>query len=128
MKKLFIFSLLLLLLAGCAITKSAPWHQSTLYFGLSQQDGSIISQQQWQHFVDAEISPRFPDGFTVLNGDGQWKDNQGKIAKEPSRVVIILHPALKEYTVKISELRQFYKQRYHQQSVLLTTQAASVEF
>lgn len=128
MKRRFILPLLLLILAGCATTQAPQWHQSTLYFGLSRQDGSSISPQQWQNFVDTEITSRFPDGFTVLQGNGQWRNTHGTVTQEASRVVIILHPASTDASQKIDQLRQRYKEQFMQQSVLQTTMPAAVAF
>ncbi len=44
--------------------------RTELYFGLSMQqaDGrdAEISEQQWQAFLDTCVTPRFPDGLTVM--------------------------------------------------------------
>jgi hypothetical protein len=50
---------------------SAPFLRTELYFGSSKPDGSVITLEQFQHFLDQEITPRFPDGLTLLTGLGQ---------------------------------------------------------
>src|SRR5438105_1109550 len=88
--------LMLVLLGGC---RAAPgqdhallMQRTELFFGLSVPDGGQISEQAWQTFVDETISPRFPDGFTVIDGVGQWRESSGKIARERSKILLVLHP------------------------------------
>ena len=38
--------------------------QTTLYFGLSRPAGKDITAQEWQQFVDRDVTPRFRDGLT----------------------------------------------------------------
>ena len=42
--------------------------------------------------VDKEVTPDFPDGLTVQNGRGQWRDAHGRIEKERSYELILLYP------------------------------------
>lgn len=45
-----------------------PWIRTELSFGTTLPDGSEMTDEQWGDFLDAEITPRFPDGLTVLEG------------------------------------------------------------
>ena len=40
-----------------------------------------------------QLRPRFPDGLTVLDARGQWRDSQGAIKTERSKLLVILAPA-----------------------------------
>ena len=55
--------------------------QTTLYFGLSRPAGKDITAQEWQQFVDRDVTPRFRDGLTVFDARGQWLGNDGKVAR-----------------------------------------------
>ena len=44
--------------------------QTTLWFGLNRPHGAPISAAEWQNFVDKEVTPRFSDGLSVIEGDG----------------------------------------------------------
>ncbi len=50
--------------------------QTTLYFGLSRPAGKDITAQEWQQFVDRDVTPRFRDGLTVFDARGQWLRQQ----------------------------------------------------
>jgi hypothetical protein len=106
----------------------APWAQTQLFFGLSRPGGEPISPEEWQRFVDEEIARRFPGGFTVLDGVGQWRDRSGSISRERAKVVVLLHEAGREVDALIDEVRKLYCARFAQQSVLRADQPAAVSF
>lgn len=37
-----------------------------LYFGMRKPDATLVTEAESQAFVDSVITPRFPDGLTVL--------------------------------------------------------------
>lgn len=97
-----------------------PFIRTELFFGTQKPDGSEVTAKQWKKFLNNEITPRFPDGLTVLTGSGQFRDSSGEIIKETSRVLILLYPVetQAESSVKIEQIREAYKQAFQQQSVL----------
>ena len=60
-----------------------------LYFGLTKPGGEIISELEWQQFVNVVITPRFREGLTVLNGSGQFLSSGVLLAN--SQIVILIH-------------------------------------
>lgn len=99
-----------------------------LYFGTTQKDGSTVSDAAWGSFLDEEVTPRFPDGLTVLRGYGQWRNSSGEIAKEGSIVLVILYFPSDETEVKIEDIRAAYKDRFDQESVMRVDSANCVSF
>jgi Protein of unknown function (DUF3574) len=50
-----------------------------------------VSDAVWKDFLDREITPRFPDGLTVFEALGQWRDPaRGIVTRERSKVVLIV--------------------------------------
>ena len=49
--------------------------RTELFFGLSRPNGSDVTEEEFQHFIDTKVTPRFPDGLTLLSGKGQFKDS-----------------------------------------------------
>src|ERR1051325_10759712 len=47
--------------------------RTEMIFGLGRRGGADVSDAQWRDFVDHEITPRFPDGLSILNARGQWR-------------------------------------------------------
>lgn len=78
--------------------------------------GGSVGASQWRDFMEQEVTPRFPYGLTVLEGYGQWMAPGGRIAKENSRVLLIWHGF--DQGAKIDAIRDAYKERFHQQSVM----------
>jgi hypothetical protein len=105
-----------------------PYIRSELYFGTTLPEGTATTSDDWQHFLDTQITPRFPDGLTVLTGYGQWRNSQGVITKEGSILLIILYPVetAQESSTKLEEIRELYKEQFHQESVLRADDALPV--
>ena len=101
--------------------------QDTLYFGMSKKDG-VVTDAEWQSFVDEAITPRFPDGLTVFDARGQWRGADGAIGRERSKALLIVHAPGPESTRKIDEIIAEYKKRFQQESVLFTRQPISARF
>jgi hypothetical protein len=60
-------------------TAARPLARLELLFGSTRKDLTPIGEEEWAAFVAAEITPRFPDGLTILTGYGQWRDATGTI-------------------------------------------------
>lgn len=109
--------------------KTETWRRTELFFGCSKPDGSTISEKQFQQFVSAEITPRFPSGLTVMPSRGQYLDASGTIIKERSMQIILFYPAnMRDANRRIEEIRTAYKQAYQQESVLRVDTVAQVSF
>ena len=94
--------------------------RTELFFGTSKPDGTVVSDEEWGRFLDQEITPRFPDGLTVLTGYGQFRNAAGTIIRERSFVLILLYPSetRRNAGAKIEQIRTAYKARFQQESVL----------
>ncbi len=102
--------------------------QTTLYFGLSRPAGADITATEWQHFIDSDVTPRFRDGLTVFDAKGQWLGNDGKLAREQSKALMLIHGKDKESESKIETLRGIYKSRFKQDSVMRVDLPVCVQF
>ena len=96
------------------------FYRTELYFGRDKPTGGKVTAEEWDKFLETEVTPRFPDGFTVLEGYGQYRDSGGKIVREGSLVLVLFYPKKQRAAVdlKIEELRAKYKQIFNQESVL----------
>ena len=104
------------------------WTRTELYMGLSRPDGSVIGEADFRGFVDREVTPRFPDGLTLLAGAGQWRGADGTIVKEDSRVLVLLHPGTAELDRALDAVRSAYVEQFDQESVLRVDGASCVSF
>jgi hypothetical protein len=100
-----------------------------LLFGRKIGDRIAVSEVQWGSFVDREITPRFPDGLTVLSAAGQWRDQaRNRIIHEPSKLVEIVLPGNADDFDKLAAIADAYKRRFRQQSVATIVRDACVSF
>lgn len=102
--------------------------QTTLYFGLSRPAGKDITGQEWQQFVDRDVTPRFRDGLTVFDARGQWLGNDGTVAREQSKALMLIHGKDGGSEEGIEALRNLYKSRFAQESVMRVDQPVCVHF
>ncbi|CAN7153710.1 DUF3574 domain-containing protein [Phenylobacterium sp. LjRoot225] len=124
-------------LAACATTKPEPpacpdgqlrLRTAQLFFGRNIDEKPAVSEADFGKFVDEELTPRFPDGLTILDGGGQWRGPENKLIRESSKIVLIVLPAKGDVNKRIEAARNAYKTRFKQDTVLLITQAACVSF
>ena len=110
--------------AGCASTNVDPACREQvverLYFG-SAMPGGEVAASEWDAFVDAEVTPRFPEGFTVYVARGQWRGAGEIVQRESTRVVEIVHAGTAAEESKLVEIAARYRNRFRQESVLRTS-------
>jgi hypothetical protein len=104
--------------AGCA-TPSAPMQQVELYFGWSVKGEPFVTEATWSSFLANEVTPKFPDGLTVFDANGQWRSEEGRIYHEETRVVLILYKADDTTEAKIEAIRDACKTQFHQDNAPL---------
>jgi hypothetical protein len=103
--------------------------QATLLFGRNIKGRPAVSEPEWRRFLAREITPRFPDGLTAFNADGQWRDPvRGVAVHEPSKVVLIV--ARDDTTVRdrLNAVAEAYKRRFAQRSVGIVTNPTCASF
>ncbi|MFD5540130.1 DUF3574 domain-containing protein [Streptomyces sp. NPDC127079] len=116
---------------AAAPARGKPYVETRLFFGTARPDGGpAVTDRQFTAFVDREVTPDFPDGLTVQNGRGQWRDAHGTIEKERSYELILLYPesAAKGGDRKIEEIRRAYEKAFAQESVGRVDAHARVDF
>jgi hypothetical protein len=121
-------------LAGCsALAPSAcptglnQAVRAELFFGRDIPGGGQVGEEEWRRFVDEEITPRFPDGFSVEDASGQWKGASG-IVREPSKRLTIVLTGRAADQSKLAALRDAYRRRFRQDSVLLVQESVCAGF
>ena len=92
--------------------------KTELFFGRCRPDGGVVSEEEWDRFVDEHITPRFEEGLTIVDADGRWKNETGEIISEKTKIVILLHKGGEEDDGSIEYIRDKYKQLFEQESVL----------
>lgn len=102
---------------------------ATMYFGRNIGGALGVSEAQWDAFVDAEITPRFPDGLTVADAEGQWRDSEtGAIVREPSKQLTVFLNDEAQGRAALDQIADAYKAQFQQQAVALVVERSCVSF
>jgi len=137
--------LVVCLMGGCASTapatasmqgdaarpaQSSGWIRSELYFAVGNEDGTgVIDEARWRSFLDGEVTPRFPDGLTVLDGYGQWRFQQdGRLVRQRCKVLVVLHEDGAMRREDIQAIRLAWKRATGHESVLWASSPVDVSF
>ena len=99
-----------------------------LFFGRSRENVEVVSDADWRGFLANDITPRFPDGLTVLDADGQWRDASGTIVRERSKMLLVLAEPGAEGMRLVEEIAEAYKRLFDQESVLRIVGTACASF
>jgi hypothetical protein len=94
--------------------------ETRLFFGTELPDGGEpVTDEEFREFVDREVTPRFPDGLTVQQGWGQWRDRHGTIENERSYELTLLYPGADAgmLSAEIEQIRKSYRHEFGQESV-----------
>lgn len=103
------------------------WVRTELFFGSDRPDGSVVTEAEFRQFINEQITPRFPDGLTLLVGTGQFRGSTGVIVQERSMLLILLYPLqMRNGNRKIEEIREAYRRIFHQESVMRVDNFARV--
>ncbi|MFF8609398.1 DUF3574 domain-containing protein [Streptomyces sp. NPDC015346] len=117
--------------AAVTQARGTAYVETRLFFGTERPDGGPdVTDPQFMAFVDTEVTPHFPDGLTVQDGRGQWRDRNGTIERERSYELILLYPAT-EARVRdplIERIREAYERGFGQESVARLDEPTRADF
>lgn len=110
-------------------TLPTEWVKTEIYFGCNLPDGQQISLVAWAGFMDTVLTPRFPKGLTVYEAYGQMQHADGKIAKQSTWVVVILHAKDPVIDHAIREVTDAFRKQFNKaQVVTISTPVVSANF
>ena len=101
----------------------------SLFFGRGDSSGAeVVSEEAWDEFLADTVTPRFPDGLTVMDGRGQWQLESGAVQGEGTKILYILAGAGDGERRLLDEISEEYKRRFEQETVLMTSGTTCAEF
>jgi hypothetical protein len=143
----------LVLLAGCAAPPATPAPEpasaaavaapyqcilpqeqhmlvAELFFGRDRAGHELVSDVEWANFLNTVITANFPDGLTVFDGYGQWRNPEtGVIGHSPHvKIVLIAAKRSPDLPDRLNAVIEAYKTRFHQQSVGIITRDSCAAF
>lgn len=105
------------------------WVATQLFLGRNIPGGREVSDREWQDFVESVVAARFPQGFSVIDGTGFWKDRvTSETLQERSKVLMILHAGGNADEAALAEISAAYIERYDQQAVLRADRPSCIRF
>ena len=113
--------------AACPVS-TRPMARLELFFGAARVSGGVVSREEWEAFLDAEVTPRFPEGLTWFEGRGQWRGRDGAVVREATRMLIVWTEAGATTEAAIEAIRSAYRARFDQESVLRVNGWSCVTF
>jgi hypothetical protein len=69
------------------------------------------------------VTPRFPDGLSVLNAEGQHRDPSGRIGRERTKLLVVVVFDAPAHQAKVSEVADAYVKRFGQRGVFRVERA-----
>ncbi|MEU1436606.1 DUF3574 domain-containing protein [Streptomyces sp. NPDC005786] len=114
-----------------AAVRGKDYVETRLLFGTERPDaGPDVTDRQFLDFIDAEVTPRFPNGLTIQDGRGQWRDSHGAIERERSYELTLLYPASEARLrdPQIERIRDAYEKAYAQDSVARLEERTTADF
>lgn len=99
-----------------------------LFFGRTIPGGGEVSDEQWNAFVAAEITPRFPRGFTIYRADGHWRGDDGSPVNEKTIILEIIHTPDATSDRAVTDIARAYRTRFHQDAVMRIRTPAEQSF
>jgi hypothetical protein len=92
--------------------------RDVLYFGRNRPTGGLVTDAQWQNFLDQVVTPRFPAGLTVVSATGQWRGRSGAVEQEQAEILTLFHAGDGPARRAVAEIAAEYKKRFQQEAVL----------
>ena len=100
-----------------------------VFFGRTVPGRGPVTDAEWAEFAAQTVTPNFPDGFTVLDGDGQWQNPQsGHIGRERSKILLVAARRQPDLAPRLSAVIDAYRTRFRQQSVGIITRDSCAAF
>ena len=100
-----------------------------LFFGRNIRGRAPLTNAEWSQFAAEIVAPNFPDGFTVFDGEGQWRNPQtGRIARNRTKILLVAAPRTPDLARRLSAVIDAYKVRFHHQSVGVITRDSCAAF
>ncbi|MFF2408542.1 DUF3574 domain-containing protein [Streptomyces sp. NPDC058092] len=117
--------------ASSVAARGKAYIETRLFFGTERPDGGpVVTDRQFLAFIDEEVTPRFPNGLTIQDGRGQWRDSRGEIERERSYELTLLYPASEARVrdAQIERIRDAYEKAYAQDSVARIEERTTADF
>jgi hypothetical protein len=94
-----------------------------LYFGGDAGNGRAVSEAEWASFMAEEVTPRFPNGLSVIDVVGQYREPSGRMVREKTKLFVVVIFDAPAHLTKVQAVIDAYNRRHSQNSVFRTEHA-----
>jgi hypothetical protein len=113
----------------CLLPSEQRMLVAELFLGRTIPGRGRLSEAEWSDFAGRTITPNFPNGFTVSDGEGQWQNPAtGRISHEPVKLLLVAARREPNLAARLTAVIEAYKMRFHQQSVGIITRDSCASF
>jgi hypothetical protein len=114
---------------ACLLSTEQRMLVAELFFGRDIKGRGPLTDAEWAEFVTQTIMPNFPEGFTILDGEGQWRNPQtGQIVGSRTKILLVAARREADLPRRLSAVIEAYKAEFHQQSVGVITRDSCAAF
>jgi hypothetical protein len=110
----------------CAAGEQFVVHD-TLNFGTGKPNG-VVTQEEWQEFLQNTVTPRFPRGFATMESSGQWRHADGSTLREASHMLVLDHTNDAASESAVLEIISTYKSKFQQEAVFRVKTDACISY
>ncbi|UYN97437.1 MAG: DUF3574 domain-containing protein [Enhydrobacter sp.] len=104
-----------------------PALQVDLYFGRDTPKGEL-TEAEWAAFLAEVVTPRFPDGLSVIDVAGQHRTPPGTIVREKTKLLVVVVFDAPAHRQKVEAIVEAYNVRYGQHGVFRTEREVCAAF
>jgi hypothetical protein len=113
----------------CPLPGQSRYVVAQLFFGRDIPGRGPLTEAEWDDFTARAITSQFPDGFTVMNGSGQWYDQgSGKLVQEQTKILVVAADPDSDLRTRIGSVINAYRAQFKQRSVGVITSEACAAF
>jgi hypothetical protein len=114
---------------ACLLPAEQRMLVAELFFDRGISGRPPLTDAEWTEFTVRTIAPAFPDGFTVFDGAGQWRDPRtGNFAIGRTKILLVATRRSPGLAQRLSAVIDAYKAEFRQQSVGVITRDACAAF
>ena len=112
-----------------AQSDGSKYVRTELYYGAGMREERGDYKTVWNQYLDEIVTPRFPEGLTLIEATGQWRVKPGqKPRRSGTMILVLIHEATEDKLRKLDEIRSIWKERSGHRSVLKVTVPADIAY
>jgi hypothetical protein len=102
--------------------------RTELYFGREMPGKGEVSDIEFDSFVAGVVTSELPEGLTLFDAYGQYKDKDGTELKQATKVMIVFHDDTDAEAAAIEKVIAAYRERFSGAKAMRSTAPADIVF